>query len=197
MKKRIILILSSVLLIICLSYSIITKHDLTNSRIEIALNYCNKNKIITDYIIFVNFSIHSGKYRFFVYDTKLKSIVIKSLCAHGNGLNSTNLTPVFSNIPNSHCSSLGFFKVKNFNYMSDNTPSYILDGLNSTNNNARIRQILIHPWYSISPIAIFPFYTDMNISRGCFVIDNISFNKLNKLINKSKNNIILYSYIEN
>ena len=194
--KKLLFILAIVLSVIFVYYNYISKQTLTKERINYAISYCKSNNIKAKYIIFVNFSIHSGKNRLFVYDIKNNKIILKSLCAHGNGLNSTNSTPIFSNVPGSHCSSLGFFKLGDFNYMSNNVPSYILHGLSSTNYNARIRQILIHPYYSVSPVPIYPFYTDMNISNGCFVIDTITFNKIVDIANKN-NNIILYSYIEN
>ena len=69
--------------------------------------YCDKNEYNTNYCFLVDFSIHSGKRRFFVWDFKGDSVKYASLCAHGYGKNSTLSKPVFSNVEGSYCSSLG------------------------------------------------------------------------------------------
>ena len=73
--------------------------------------YCDKNGYNTNYCFLVDFSIHSGKRRFFVWDFKGDSVKYASLCAHGYGKNSTLSKPVFSNVEGSYCSSLGKYKV--------------------------------------------------------------------------------------
>lgn len=67
--------------------------------------YCDKNGYNTNYCFLVDFSIHSGKRRFFVWDFKGDSVKYASLCAHGYGKNSTVSKPVFSNVEGSYCSS--------------------------------------------------------------------------------------------
>ena len=51
--------------------------------------YCDKNGYNTNYCFLVDFSIHSGKRRFFVWDFKGDSVKYASLCAHGYVKNST------------------------------------------------------------------------------------------------------------
>lgn len=145
----------------------------------------------TEILIIVDFKIHSGKNRLFVYDLKTNKLLLKSLCSHGSGLRSTKKTPEFSNKIGSHCSSLGYFKVSEYNITGLNLPSYILDGLNKTNNNARKRQLLIHPYYTVPNYEIYPFYLDMQTSLGCFVISPKSFSKLKKIMNNK--NTLIYS----
>ncbi len=48
--------------------------------------YCDKNGCNTNYCFLVDFSIHSGKRRFFVWDFKGDSVKYASLCAHGYGI---------------------------------------------------------------------------------------------------------------
>ena len=55
--------------------------------------YCDKNGYNTNYCFLVDFSIHSGKRRFFVWDFKGDSVKYASLCAHGYGKNSTVSKP--------------------------------------------------------------------------------------------------------
>ena len=143
-----------------------------------------------DYYVVVDFSIPSGKNRFFMYNSE-KELVLKSLCAHGSGLRSTEDFPVFSNIIGSNCSSLGYFEVKGYNEMSSGDPSYILKGLDASNNNAEKRQILIHPYYKIPELEIFPQNIPLGYSKGCFVISYIKF-KIFQYYIKGKR-VLLYS----
>ena len=73
--------------------------------------YCVDKGFNTNYCFLVDFCIHSGKKRFFVWDFRGDSVVYASLCAHGYGKNSTASKPVFSNVEGSYCSSLGRYKV--------------------------------------------------------------------------------------
>lgn len=143
-----------------------------------------------DYIIIVDFSIHSGKNRFFLFD-KNKNLILKSLCEHGYGGKSTKVKPYFSNKIKSNCSSLGRFEVGSYNIMKNHIPSYLLKGLDSCNNNARKRQLLIHPYYSVPDFEIYPKYLSMTSSQGCFVISPFKFIRLSKIISNKK--VILYS----
>ena len=99
--------------------------------------YCDKNEYNTNYCFLVDFSIHSGKRRFFVWDFKGDSVKYASLCAHGYGKNSTLSKPVFSNVEGSYCSSLGKYKVgiRSYSKWGINV-HYKLHGLEATNNNA-------------------------------------------------------------
>ena len=79
-------------------------------KAQAAKAYCSKNGYSTNYCFLVDFSLHSGKRRFFVWDMKGDSVKYASLCAHGYGKNSTVSKPVFSNVEGSYCSSLGKHK---------------------------------------------------------------------------------------
>ena len=50
-----------------------------------AKTYCVEKGFNTNYCFLVDFSIHSGKRRFFVWDFKGDSVKYASLCAHGYG----------------------------------------------------------------------------------------------------------------
>ena len=86
-------------------------HQRLKSKAHEAKAYCVSKGFSTNYCFLVDFSIHSGKKRFFVWDFKGDSIKYASLCAHGYGKDSTPSKPVFSNTPGSLCSSLGKYKV--------------------------------------------------------------------------------------
>lgn len=194
MKKKIII----GLLILILGYFIYgfySTPSISNSRIENVKEYCKRHNMNTNIAVFVDFDIHSGKQRFMVYDFNKKKIILASLCAHGCGKESTKSEPVFSNDFNSYCSSIGYFKIGNYNETGLGLPSYLLDGLSLTNYNARKRQLLIHPYYTIRETQIYPFYTPMD-SEGCFVINSLKFKLLQNIIKVSNKPILLYAYCQ-
>ena len=97
--------------------------------------YINKNY---DYTIIVDYSISSGKNRFFVYNLK-KECILKSLCECGK---ESKGIPIFSNNIGSNCSSLGKFEVKYLSKMSNDIPCFVLKGLDKSNNIIKWRQFL-------------------------------------------------------
>lgn len=155
-------------------------NEYSNNNVKDYSTYIN-NKY--DYYIIVDYSIHPGKYRFFVFNNE-KKCILKSLCEQGKGINK------FSNKIGSNYSSLGKFEVKGFNIMSNNSPSFLLDGLDFSNSNARVRQILIHSYYTVPDFEIYPFSPKIT-SKGCFIISPIKFKLLQYYINNKK--VVLYS----
>ena len=102
-------------------------HQRLKSKAHEAKAYCVSKGFSTNYCFLVDFSIHSGKKRFFVWDFKGDSIKYASLCAHGYGKDSTHSKPVFSNTPGSLCSSLGNCMVCNpLMIMLSNVLSYCI-----------------------------------------------------------------------
>lgn len=142
------------------------------------------------YKVYVDFSIPSGLYRFFIYEDS--TLIKKSLCAHGKGLNSTIFTPEFSNEPGSNCSSLGKYEIGKEIRMTNGHKALRLYGLDSTNNNAYKRGILIHN--GLPSCQIFPIYLPMSkISLGCFTIDSDTYETLKLIVNKNKNKVYLFA----
>ena len=108
-------------------------HQRLKSKAHEVKAYCVSKGFSTNYCFLVDFSIHSGKKRFFVWDFKGDSIKYASLCAHGYGKDSTPSKPVFSNTPGSLCSSLGKYKVGiraySIGVCLDGTKTCILNGI--------------------------------------------------------------------
>lgn len=127
-----------------------------------AKSFCKKNNYNRDFCILIDMSIHSGKQRAFLWDLKKDSILASGMCAHGCGSNpwgatSTKEKPVFSNTPDSHCSSLGKFKIGKRGYSSWGiNVNYKLHGLESTNSNALKREIVLHSWSDVTEKEVYP-----------------------------------------
>jgi hypothetical protein len=167
------------------------------------VDYLPKSKIleIKDYIkgknynqdlaVFINFKIHSGKYRYFVYDLKNDKILQKAVVAHGSGSvvkNSQNLQ--FSNIDGSFQSSLGKYEIKE-SYSGKFGKSYRLNGLDPTNSNVMSRAIVLHSYGCIPDKES----TDPAcLSLGCPMLSQNAFNQTAKYIDQSKQSIILYAF---
>lgn len=167
------------------------------------VDYLPKSKIleIKDYIkgknynqdlaVFINFKVHSGKYRYFVYDLKNDKILQKAVVAHGSGSvvkNSQNLQ--FSNIDGSFQSSLGKYEIKE-SYSGKFGKSYRLNGLDPTNSNAMSRAIVLHSYGCIPDKES----TDPAcLSLGCPMLSQKAFNQTAKYIDQSKQSIILYAF---
>lgn len=96
------------------------------------------------YLTIINFSLHSSRKRMFIIS--MDTGAVEGLhVAHGTGSdpNSTGYATRFSNVPGSHQSSLGFYRTAE-TYFGKHGYSLRLDGLSSTNSNARARAIVIH-----------------------------------------------------
>lgn len=162
------------------------------------LSYCQDNGLETAYCVYVDFSIPSGKDRFFIYNMATNRTISSSICLHGNGKGNTAEIPKFSNQIGSNCTSLGHYKITGAGISKNyNIPILKLKGLDPSNNNAERRGIYVHP--ALSPtIAQYlpnPKYMPLTMeSEGCFAINYSSFIKLKKLVEKSDKPILLYAY---
>lgn len=144
-----------------------------------------------DIAIFVNFKIHSGKYRYFVYDLKKDKILQKAIVAHGSGSvtkNSTNLQ--FSNIEGSYQSSLGKYEIKE-SYHGKFGKSYRLNGLDKSNSNAMSRAIVMHSYPCILDVET---NNSACLSLGCPMLSPKAFTKTSSFIDGSNKTIVLYAF---
>jgi hypothetical protein len=180
MKKILIIVVTLMVLAIAglLTYNLLYTPSISNWRVAEALEFCKKHNLNTDYCIFVDFSKHAGKKRYVLYDLNDREVVCSSVCA--NGLNRNE----FSNVEGSNLSSLGKYEVTSIvGRMRIGEECIILNGLESTNSNARKRQILIHSYKDVyyNP-GTYPFNVfRKSLSHGCFVINKRAFKKTKRI----------------
>lgn len=97
------------------------------------------------YVTIIDFGRSSSNKRFYLFNLA-NGTVEKYLTSHGAGSDPDNdgMATLFSNIPNSKQSSLGFYLTLS-TYMGSHGYSLRLNGLESSNSNAESRAIVMHP----------------------------------------------------
>lgn len=143
----------------------------------------------TNLLTLIDFSKPSTEERFFVLDLDNYIILFSSLTSHGQQTGD-NWAKNFSNIPESHQSSLGFFKTAETYYGSKGF-SMRLDGLETgINHHARARAIVIHAADYVSNSFI-QKHGRLGRSYGCPALPN----DLNRpIIEKIKEGSLLFIY---
>ncbi len=166
-------------------------NKISASRISELKTFLKGKKYNQSIAIFIDFKIPSNKYRFFVYDLNSDKIIEKGLVAHGSGsvvAGSTAL--IFSNVEESLQSSLGKFEIAN-SYVGSFGKSYRLKGLDTTNNLAMKRAIVMHPFSCMGDVE----QENLScLSWGCPMLSQNFFDKVAQYIDASKNPIIMYAY---
>ncbi|WP_278554377.1 murein L,D-transpeptidase catalytic domain-containing protein [Elizabethkingia bruuniana] len=163
-----------------------------NAKIKNIRKFAAENNYNQDIAFFADLSVSSNKYRFFVIDLKSDKILDKGLVAHGSGSEKGKINGKlkFSNTDGSYCSSIGKYVVKN-SYNGDFGKAYRLIGLDNTNSNTFSRAIVLHKYSKVpdnettNPIVL---------SLGCPMVSPAFFSTLEKYIDSSEKNIVLYIY---
>lgn len=154
-----------------------------------------KNKNYNKKIAFmIDYSIHSGRNRFFVIDLVGDSILKKGLVCHGDckGKNNRDTPLVFSNKSGSNCTSLGMAVISKRDYSSwGKNYKYWLEGLEKTNKNMRKRVVVLHAWEGVPDKEIYP--KTMVMSWGCPTVSVNFLDKLDVILKKNKK-VLLYSF---
>jgi hypothetical protein len=162
-----------------------------------ALRFIDQKGYSKDFCILIDFSVSSGKNRFFVYDPVNHLILDQGLTSHGTctgpGLPANEQGAAYSNAVDSHCSSLGKYKI------GDRGPSgwgigvkYWLHGLESGNSNAARRAVVLHSWSVIPDFESFPIPTAR--SWGCPAISDNFMRRLDKRIKATNKPVLLWIY---
>lgn len=161
-----------------------------------ALTYCEANGFNENYYFLVDMSIHSGKNRFFVYDFIAEKITDKNLVTHGScdkfEDNETKWEKAkFSNKPDSHCSSIGKYKIGTREYSSWGIHvKYWLHGLENSNNKAVDRVVVLHSWNAVKNSEIYPKYSPL--SWGCPAVSNEFMKVLDEKLKTTEKPVLLW-----
>ncbi|MGX7668327.1 murein L,D-transpeptidase catalytic domain-containing protein [Flavobacterium pedocola] len=151
----------------------------------------NNKDFNTKTAFFIDMKIPSGKNRFFIYDFSQNKVVDKGLVAHGSGSETGVEGKLkFSNTNNSYCTSLGKYSIGK-SYEGKFGKAYRLYGLDKTNDNALLRNIVLHKYYQVPyPEQDQPICN----SLGCPMVNEQFYSRIEKIIDTSDKKILLYIY---
>lgn len=138
----------------------------------------------------IDMSLASGQNRFFIYNMKKDSILNKGLVAHGNCFKYWLEGRRYSNMVGSGCTSLGKYII-GASYTGKFGYSYKLHGLDSSNNNAFERTVVLHS-HSCVPRA--EEANEICQSNGCPTVALDFLQQLKSIINNSKKPVLLWIY---
>lgn len=163
------------------------------------MSRARQHRADTRILILVDYSIPSNSDRLFIWDIEQDKIVEKFWCAHGFGGSSTAENPEFSNVVGSNCSSLGWFLVDRSVGVSSNWgyKYHAVDGLDACNSNARRRELLIHPWSSVTYDYQMQIKGPMVLdgrSAGCFTTTEDGFNTIDRYVKSQNKRILLWAF---
>lgn len=163
-----------------------------------AVTFCKANGYNTEFCILIDMTIHSGKKRAFLYDLNKDTILASGMCAHGCGSNpwgetNTKEKPKFSNTPDSHCSSVGKFKIGKRGYSNWGIKvNYLLHGLDNTNSNALKREIVLHSWDDVTEEEVYPNGTPEG--WGCPAVSNSFMKIVDPKLKTSEKPVLLWMF---
>ncbi|WP_192821002.1 murein L,D-transpeptidase catalytic domain family protein [Rufibacter sp. LB8] len=150
-------------------------------------NLKGQGKVKKDVLTVIDFSKSSKKKRLWVIDVDKRKVLFHSLVAHGQGSGDDKAVK-FSNIVNSHMSSVGFYVTQN-TYHGKHGLSLKLNGLDPNfNSRANERAIVVHGADYVSESFI-KQHGRLGRSHGCPALPK----ELNeKVISLIKNGSLLY-----
>lgn len=161
-----------------------------NTKAEAAKSYIADHGFDSRYCFLMDMRIPSGKNRFFVYNLEEGTIETAGLVAHGSGT-SYSAEPVFSNTPNSNCTSLGRYKIGK-SYYGQFGLAYKLYGLDKTNSKAFERFVVLHSHECVPSDEVAP--ATICKSWGCPTVSPSFLTQLRSYIDESSKPVLLWIY---
>ncbi|MBX2932840.1 MAG: murein L,D-transpeptidase catalytic domain family protein [Ferruginibacter sp.] len=157
----------------------------------LAKDYIKDHQFNKSTCFLIDMRLPSGKYRFFVYNLTSDTIEKEGLVTHGSGSVGDANELIFSNTPNSNCTSIGKYKIGNA-YEGKFGLAYKLYGLDITNSNAFDRFIVLHAFDCVPDYEVAP--QPICVSLGCPTVSALFLQQLKTYIDKSSKPILLWIY---
>lgn len=155
-----------------------------------AKSFVKQKAYNNNYCFLIDMSLSSGQNRFFIYNLKKDSIESSGLVAHGNCFEYWLEGRRYSNEVGSGCTSLGKYKIGS-SYTGKWGYSYKLHGLDSTNNNALERTVVLHGHSCVPDKEV---ADEICQSNGCPTVSPAFLQKLKFIINSSEKPVLLWVY---
>jgi hypothetical protein len=160
-------------------------------RASLAKDYVDVNGFDVSSCFMIDMRLPSGKNRFFVYNLLKDSLEAAGLVTHGKGSENESGNLIFSNTPNSNCTSLGKYKIGN-SYNGNFGLSYKLMGLDKTNSRALDRAVVLHSYCGVPNTEVYP--APICVSEGCPMVSTAFFTQLKGYMDESQEPILLWIY---
>ena len=161
-----------------------------------ALAFVRKNGFSQSFFLHADLGAHSGTHRFFVWSFKRNAVVDRGLvshgcCQHAWGSDKTKTKPRMSNAANSHCSSVGKYRIgRRGKSQWGIGVNYRLHGLDRTNSNAYDRLIVLHSWKAVPNDPVFPKGTPEG--WGCPAVSNDMMRRVDALLRREVRPVLLW-----
>lgn len=156
-----------------------------------ARKFCSNNLFDTSVCFLIDMSLPSGSNRFFVYDLSRDSVVNSGVVAHGSCNTNFLEDAKFSNDPGCGCSAKGKYKI-GAKYTGRFGMAYKLFGLDSSNNNAYKRNIVLHSYYLVPDNETYPL--PICNSLGCAMVSGNFLKLLSQKIDARKRPVLLWIF---
>jgi hypothetical protein len=165
-----------------------TAYALLKRKADSLKSFASKNNLNTSTFFLIDMTIESGRNRFFVFDGKQDSVIMQGLVTHGRCNQSWLNGRKFGNDPGCGCTSLGKYKI-GYKYSGRFGLAFKLYGLDTTNNNAFKRYVVLHAHECVPEQEIFP--APICQSDGCPTVSTGFLSKLSPIIEQSPKPILL------
>lgn len=178
------------------SNAVIVKNAATAKMLRIkqysrsAKSFAKNNRFDTSCCFLIDMKQPCGSNRFFVLDMNKDSVLASGLVTHGYGKSSYSKIN-FSNIPGSNSTSLGKYKIGGA-YNGRFGLAYKLHGLESSNNNALNRFVVLHSHECVPAAEVAPQVICM--SQGCPTVSPVFLQTLKSYIDKSSGPVLLWIF---
>lgn len=162
-----------------------------------AKHYCTSHDLNPDFFILLDYSEHSGRARFKIYDFNSQMVIDSFPVSHGCynapwGQTDTKEKAHLSNIEESHAASKGKYLITERGVSQWGIKvKYLLQGLEPTNNNAMKRTIVLHSWEAVSDKDIYPDGTPEG--WGCPALSDNNMRKLDNMLKERNDKTLLWA----
>lgn len=153
--------------------------------------YARQHQFNTTFCFLIDMSRPSGANRFFVYNLQKDSLETDGLVAHGRCNENWLEGRKYGNVVGCGCTSLGRYKIGN-PYSGRFGLAYKLYGLDTSNNNAYNRFVVLHSHECVPVNEVAP--NEICQSDGCPTVSPVFLTKLARKLDKSAKPVLLWIY---
>lgn len=156
-----------------------------------AKQFAKKHGFNISVCFLIDMSVNAGKNRFFVYDLSRDSIIDNGLVTHGRCNQVWLVGRKYGNEVGCGCTSVGKYRIGH-RYQGRFGLAYKLAGLDSTNNNALKRFVVLHAHECVPESEVDPY--PICQSDGCPTVSRPFLTRLARTIDESSRPVLLWIY---